>query len=425
MIRWIYNILAQIIDAAINLASLVFPKTKFARMFRGRKSSLIDIQNLDSTQPKIWFHAASLGEYEMALPLIQTMNQEYHCCITFFSPSGFENSKIPKNCSKYYIQNDSPQKATQWLDQLNPKAVIFVKYEFWINHIRALNKRNIPFFYWNILLRKNHFLGSFWGHEWRSELKNCKKFYAQNLETVQLLKQWISPKTNTEILGDARYLRAAQLRKSVQEIPPAIWQFCQNSDVLILGSCWDEEVQVLNETLSQLEHAESFRYIVAPHDLSETRIQNIISTLSGTDKHIFRFSEITDASAVNVPRKEKIEIGILDSMGWLSRVYHCCDLALVGGAFGAGLHNIIEAQSAGCFVLFGPKTEKFPEAQQSVDEGVALQGSSINDLAKKLQGTMTRSDFHELRHQVNEYFNKNIPAISQVKNEITAHILTN
>jgi 3-deoxy-D-manno-octulosonic-acid transferase len=425
MIRWIYNILAQTIDAAMNLASWVFPNTKVSRMIIGRKTSLINIQNLDSALPKIWFHAASLGEFEMALPLIQTLNQEYHCCITFFSPSGYENAKMPLNCSKYYIQNDSPKKVAQWLLHLNPQAVIFVKYEFWINHLRALNQNNISFFYWNILLRRTHFLGSFWGREWRSELKNCKKFYAQNLQTSQLLNEWLSPNIHIETIGDARYLRAAQLRDSASEIPQAIIDFCQNSDVVILGSCWDEEVEVLRETLLKLEFPKSFRYIVAPHDLSETRIQKIQKTLSNSDNHVFRFSEITEPSAVNVHRKEKIEIGILDSMGWLSRVYHWCDLALVGGAFGGGLHNIIEAQAAGCFVLFGPKTEKFPEAQQSVYKGVALQGGSISELTEKLISVMARSDFHELRGQVNEYFNGNITAISQVKNEITAHILTN
>jgi len=425
MIRWIYNILAQIIDIVLNLVALIAPNLKVSRMINGRKSSLINLQNLDSPLPKIWFHAASLGEFEMALPLIQTLNQEYHCCITFFSPSGYENAKMPLNCSKYYIQNDSPKKAAQWLLHLNPQAVIFVKYEFWINHLRALNQKNIPFFYWNILLRKDHFLGSFWGHEWRSELKNCKKFYAQNLETSQLLNEWLSPNVNIETIGDARYFRAAQLRNSAHEVPKAIIEFCQNSDVVILGSCWDEEVEVLRETLQKFEFPTSFRYIVAPHDLSEARIQKIEKTLSSPENHVFRFSKVTDPSAVYVPRNEKIEIGILDSMGWLSRVYHWCDLALVGGAFGGGLHNIIEAQAAGCFVLFGPKTEKFPEAQQSVANGVALQGGSISELSQELISIMSRSDFHELRAPVNEYFNKNVTAISQVKDEISSHILTN
>jgi 3-deoxy-D-manno-octulosonic-acid transferase len=245
------------------------------------------------------------------------------------------------------------------------------------------------------------------------------------LETSQLLNEWLSPNVNIETIGDARYFRAAQLRNSAHEVPKAIIEFCQNSDVVILGSCWDEEVEVLRETLQKLEFPTSFRYIVAPHDLSEARIQKIEKTLSSPENHVFRFSKVTDPSAVNVPRNEKIEIGILDSMGWLSRVYHWCDLALVGGAFGGGLHNIIEAQAAGCFVLFGPKTEKFPEAQQSVANGVALQGGSISELSQELISIMSRSDFHELRAPVNEYFNRNVTAISQVKDEISSHILTN
>lgn len=425
MTRWIYNILVRLINSLLIIASVVFPKSKISKIIKGRQSSLATIKKTNSPLPKIWIHAASLGEYEMVLPLIQELNKNHHCCITFFSPSGYENAKIPSNCSKYYIQNDSIHRANEWVSSMNPSAAIFVKYEFWVNHLRALNNLQIPYFYWNVLLRENHFLGTFWGRAWRSELKNCKKFYCQNLQTQQLLERWISPTINTEILGDARYFRAAQLRNSATEIPHNIWQFCQHSDVVILGSCWDEEVDVLKETLLKLEQPSAFKYIIAPHDLSESRIQRISNTLKGSDRYIFRFSELPENSAVNIPREEKIEIGILDSMGWLSRVYHCCDLALVGGAFGNGLHNIIEAQAAGCFVLFGPKTDKFPEAQQSINHHVALQANSISELSDLLASTLKRTDFHELRGKVNEYFNKNIPAISQVITEINSHILTN
>ncbi len=425
MTRWIYNLIAIFTNGILTIVSKFNQKNKISKILFGRKNSLVDIQNLNSSLPKIWIHTASLGEFEMAIPLILELNQQYHCCITFFSPSGFENAQLPQNCSKYYLQNDSISKAKQWIKILDPQIAIFVKYEFWINHLHELNSRQIPFVYWNILLRKNHFLGSFWGQKWRSELNQCKKFFAQNLETEQLLKKWISPKSNVEVLGDARYLRAAQLRESAKDVPPSIIEFCQHSDVLILGSCWDEEVEVLRETLSKLKFPESYRYIVAPHDLSEARIQKIQKTLSNPDSHVFRFSQISDPSEVNVPRKEKINIGILDSIGWLSRTYHWGDIALVGGGFGKGLHNIIEPLAAGCFVLFGPETDKFPEAIDTINADVAAQGNNILDLSEKLANTLNRDDFHELRGQVNQYFNQKIKPISQAKNEICNYILTN
>ncbi len=357
---------------------------KLYKIHLGQKDGIQRIQSLNLHNP-IWIHAASLGEYEMALPLIEQLhvqNPEIPFLISFFSPSGFDNAKLPDYCYKIYLGIDTPKQAGKFIDALKPQKVIFIKYEIWLNHLKACHNRKIPVFYWNLILRKDHFVFSRWGKPWLSVLQKCQTLFCQNSITIQLLES--KDFNNCLQTGDIRFNRANEIQNL--ELPNIILDHSNgellnwllSGSKLILGSSWPTEELMLLEVLKSrdLLHKvhQQLKIIIVPHDISFNHIQTIQKQFSDFQTQLF-----------SEPVKNEFQILIVDQIGILSRLYRFANIAFIGGGFSGQLHNIIEPAAAGCFTLYGPNAKKFPEAELFEELNI---GNKINDsqeLAQKIE----------------------------------------
>ncbi len=404
----IYSFFILIFEGLIRLAGIFSPKAK--EMIDGRKSQVDLINKLPTkTNKRIWIHAASLGEYEMGIPLIEEIAKNEpstEFIISFFSPSGYKNAKLMANCTKFYLPFDSEKNAIKWIQNIDPDIAIFIKYEFWPKLINACHQKNIPLWYWNFLLRDNHFILKPWASFWQNALKKCAGFFAQNNNTVDLAKSIDLP--NAQLMGDIRYLRTQKLQLQLDDVPQEIKDFTKDKCTLILGSSWESEEDGLVKYLQNQGLKENQNILIAPHDISHSHIEEIEQKFKTFG--VERFS--TFENHLNT------KILIIDSIGLLSRLYALSDLAVVGGAFGKGLHNIIEASAAGVPVIFGPNTAKFPEAKEFVDAKIGFQVSSIDELAQTIDIYFNSSELQLLRQKTKEHFNTYIPQIEFAVKEI-------
>jgi 3-deoxy-D-manno-octulosonic-acid transferase len=357
--------------------------SKLYKIHRGQLECNQNIEKLNLQNP-IWIHAASLGEFEMALPLIEELHLQQPnvpFLISFFSPSGYENAKLPPYCQKIYLGIDSPEQANKFLEALKPQKVIFVKYEIWLNHLKACHNRNIPVFYWNLILRKDHFIFSWWAKSWLSVLKQCAILFCQNSKTLELLQS--RNFNNCLQTGDIRFNRGIEIQKS--ELPSTInehsngelMSWLQSGSILILGSSWPEEETMLAEVLQKTEFKQQLnanhKIIIVPHDVSVKHIRNIQQRFSAFQTQLF-----------SEPIKRDFQILIVDKIGVLSRLYRFAKIAFIGGGFSGQLHNIIEPAAAGCFTLYGPNAKKFPESDFFEELNIGNKIHNTNELARKL-----------------------------------------
>lgn len=404
----IYSFFIFIFEGLIRLAGLINPKAR--EMITGRKSQVDFIKKLPpKTNKRIWIHAASLGEYEMAVPLIEEISKNEPLTafiISFFSPSGYQNAKLLPNCTKLYLPFDSINNANTWIHEIDPDIAIFVKYEFWPNFINECNQRKIPLWYWNFVLRDNHFISKPWASFWQNALKQCAGFFAQNMTTVKLAKSINLP--NVKIMGDIRYLRTLKIQSQLTDVPHKIKDFTASKSTLILGSSWESEENGLLKYLQNKGLTDEQCILIAPHDISKNHI----------DKIEQKFKSFMASRLSNFENTSNAKILIIDNIGLLSRLYALSDLAVIGGAFGKGLHNIIEASAAGVPVIFGPNTDKFPEAKEFVDAKIGFQVKTIDELAQAIDTTYNSLEINVLKQKTKAHFHTCIPEIEIAVNEI-------
>jgi len=390
------------------LPGLINPQAR--EMIVGRMSQIDFIKHFEPKRNKrIWIHAASLGEYEMAIPLIEEITKiipKSEFIISFFSPSGYKNAKLLSNCTKLYLPFDSVKNAKQWIQEINPDIAIFVKYEFWPNLINACHQNNIPLWYWNFLLRDNHFILKPRASFWQNALKKCAGFFAQNENTAKLGNSIHLP--NIKILGDIRYLRTQKIQSQLTDVPTKIKDFTHGKSTLILGSSWEPEETGLLHYLQRNSLNSDQCIIIAPHDIGEEHIQIIEKMF--TPFGVERFSN----SNVNT----NVKILIIDSIGLLSRLYAFSDLAVIGGAFGKGLHNIIEASAAGVPVIFGPNTAKFPEAKDFLQANIGFQVNTVEELSQRIEKEFNSPELGSLKVRTKSHFETCIPNIEFPVKEI-------
>jgi len=400
-LKVIYSFFIFIFEGLIRVAGLINPKAR--EMIVGRKSQIDFIKQLEpKTNKRIWIHAASLGEYEMAIPLIEEISKNLpksEFIISFFSPSGYKNAKLLSNCTKFYLPFDSVKNAKHWIQEINPDIAIFVKYEFWPNLINACHQNNIPLWYWNFLLRDNHFILKPWASFWQNAIKKCAGFYAQNENTVKLGNSIHLP--NIKRLGDIRYLRTQKIQSQLTDVPQKIKDFTHGKSTLILGSSWGPEENALLHYLQNHSIHSNQRILIAPHDIGMDHIDTI--------ERLFKPYGVESFSGFNNNKNTKILI--IDSIGLLSRLYAFCDLAVIGGGFGKGLHNIIEASAAGVPVIFGPNTAKFPEAFDFIEAGIGFQVKTIEELSSVIQNEFNSQKLNSLKARTKTYFETCVPNI--------------
>ncbi len=379
----------------------------------GQKMQRIEFNKLNSKEHfRIWIHAASLGEYEMAIPLIQEINlkqPQTEFIISFFSPSGYKNAKLEPNCKKFYLPFDTRKNAENWLNVVQPNVIIFVKYEIWPMFLSAAHSKNIPVWFWNFSLRKNHFILKPWAKFWKSTLIPCKGFYCVNQETVDIAHS-ISLQ-NPNFLGDIRYLRTLGIQSNLQDIPKKVIDFTKDSSVLILGSSWHQEENALADLLRTHKLRPNQKIIIAPHNINKENIQRIQKLCSFAITSCFSDFE----------GQKDVEILIIDNIGLLSRLYSTADFSVIGGAFGKGLHNIIESAAAGTPVIFGPNTYKFPEAKQFIDAQIGFQARDENEMSNLILDlwlNQNSANLQKIKAQTLAFFTSQVPQISEITDVI-------
>ncbi|MCC6721611.1 MAG: 3-deoxy-D-manno-octulosonic acid transferase [Bacteroidia bacterium] len=348
----IYNIFIRVITL-IFWTGRFFNK-KIALGYNGRKNwreKLKDFKN-NNTNKTIWFHCASLGEFEMARPVIDELNSNHKnkisILITFFSPSGYEIRKNFDGANAvFYLPLDTISNAEDFVEILKPDLAIFVKYEFWINYIECLKRKKIKILLINAIFNDNHIYFKWYGKIFLNTIKMFDYIFVQNRYSLKKLKEYNIK--NIGVSGDLRYDRVIANSKSGKNYPE-IEKFCNGSFVIIGGSTWQTEEDILKNCL--IEFTDNVKLIIAPHDVSKKHI-NIIEE-QFKDFETTKFSE----SVIN----ENAKVLIIDCIGHLSSIYKYGNSALVGGGFSGALHNIIEPAVYGIPIYFGYKFTKFPEA---------------------------------------------------------------
>ncbi|GAB3644002.1 3-deoxy-D-manno-octulosonic acid transferase [Spirosoma arcticum] len=312
-----------------------------------------------------WFHAASLGEFEQGRPVIEAYRMQYptdKILLTFFSPSGYEVRKNYAGADYVlYLPADTSANARQFVALVKPRIAFFIKYEFWYNYLRELKVANVPVISFSAIFRPNQLFFKSWGGFYRHLLGYFDHILVQNQESVQLL-QTIGIK-NVTLAGDTRFDRVAQVAAAKKEVSVA-QTFKNNEPLLVIGSAWQSDMDVLIPFINQFD--KPLKIIIAPHDIHEDEIERWRGQLRNPS---VRYSQIV---ADQIPISDNTQTLFIDNVGMLSSLYQYGEFAYVGGAFGKGLHNILEAATFGMPLFFGPNYGKFQEALDLVSEGAAF-----------------------------------------------------
>ena len=359
----LYNLLIFLYVKLIQLFALNNAKANQWTIGRANWQSKL-AKGLSSRKSKtIWIHCASLGEFEQGRPIIESIKKIYpetFILLTFFSPSGYE---VRKNYALAdfvcYLPADTPKQAKQFINIVQPELVIFVKYEFWLNMLEVLKQKNIPVLLTSAIFRENQIFFKWYGGLWRNALHGFKHIFVQNQESATLLAS--IQLENFSIGGDTRFDRVVEIANQFIAIPQ-IEKFCNKKSVLVAGSTWPTD-EIL---LSKLANAfPNWKMIVAPHEIDEIHLSNLEKSFQQS----CRFSGLINLSEKEL---ESIQILIIDNIGMLSKLYNYANICYVGGGFGSGIHNVLEAAVYGKPVLFGPKFHKFDEAKALIKAGGAF-----------------------------------------------------
>lgn len=349
--NFLYNIGIKAYSAAVRLAAVRHRKAKL--MVLGQRDTFSYLERtLDPAGGYIWFHAASLGEFEQARPLIERVRESYpeaKILLTFFSPSGYE---VRKNYDKVdavcYLPFDTPAHARRFVDVVKPKVAIFVKYEFWGNYLTALHRREVPTYIISCILRPGQIFFKPWGGMFRKMLTCFNTLFVQNEATRDLLHT--INVDNVVVAGDTRYDRVSDIVAAAREFP-LIEEFVSTArHTLVMGSSWQPDEEII---LPYFNAHLGLKLIIAPHEFDERRIDLLTQQIT---RPVARYSQLKAGEAAGV------DCLIIDSFGLLSSLYRYGTVAEVGGGFGHGIHNINEAAASGRPVLFGPRHAKFQEA---------------------------------------------------------------
>ncbi|MFZ6013651.1 MAG: 3-deoxy-D-manno-octulosonic acid transferase [Bacteroidota bacterium] len=375
------------------------------RLVTGRKAIFKRLEEsvAQHAGPVIWMHCASLGEFEQGRPVIEAIKKEfpkYKILLTFFSPSGYEVRKSYTEADMvYYLPWDTAGNASKFISIVKPVAAIFIKYEFWFHFSKELKKKNIVLLSISSIFRKDQLFFQNYGRFSRNILKNFTHFFVQNHESINLLKS-IGVENCTRS-GDTRFDRVHQIVKQGHEIAIA-HAFKANQKVFVVGSCWPEDLDVLIPFINE----NKLKFIVAPHELSESSITGLIKSL---EVNTIRYS---DANENNV---EDCQVLVIDNMGMLSRLYRYGEFAYIGGAFGKGLHNILEAACYGVPILFGNKNyEKFQEAMDLINRGGAFEVADYPDLKNKYEMLNLPENFLLACEVTRQYVEENLGATERI-----------
>ncbi len=366
-----YNLIILLYGLAIRLFALFNHKAKF--WIAGRQHWATELkENIRQQKEVIWFHCASLGEFEQGRPVIEKFRKEKpeaFILLSFFSPSGYEVRKDYTEVNHVcYLPLDSHKNASLFIEIVRPSIAIFVKYEFWFNYINVLQNKGIVTYFISVNLRKNQYLFSRWGKPFLSKLRSVKHLFLQNQTTYSLLKS--EGFNNISIAGDTRFDRVLELSKQKYS-DEIISNFKADAKILIAGSTWIEDEKILSEVCEVILQ-ENIKLIIAPHEVNTQHISQIQNTFSKFNVGLF--------SSINKEDAHKYSILVIDSIGKLMSIYNYANYAFVGGGFGKGIHNTLEPACFGLPIYFGPIHHKFIEAKDMLKLKTAFEISDAASL---------------------------------------------
>jgi len=380
----LYNLFVYVYSGLIRLASLF--DSKAGKWIQGRKDLLHRINaEIDKTQKHVWFHTASLGEFEQGRPVIEKFRQQfpqYKIVLTFFSPSGYEIRKNYEGADHiFYLPADTPKNVRKFLNTVDPVMVFFVKYEFWFNYIRTIRKRNIPLYFFSVKFRPDQYFFSWYGGWFRSNLKKINRIFVQDETSLKLLQSTGYEKGS--ISGDTRFDRVLSVAKEKKSFP-LVGAFASNTKVLIAGSTWPPDEDMLTRLINK--NTEGLKYIVAPHEIHAERIASFRAGLTVSS------IKLSEASEENVAAARVL---IIDNIGMLLHLYQYAGFSYIGGGFGKNVHNILEAATFGVPVVFGPNYHKFQEIIDLIAMGGAFPVNNYDEFESALLKLNNEDAFRE------------------------------
>ncbi|MDI9257752.1 3-deoxy-D-manno-octulosonic acid transferase [Flavobacterium sedimenticola] len=384
-----YNLLLLLAAQVVKILALFSPKMKL--FVNGRKTVFQTLRNNIKPEDKtIWFHAASLGEYEQGLPVMEKIKTEFpdhKIVLSFFSPSGFE---VRKNNTvadlTVYLPLDTPSNAKQWLKIVHPELVFFIKYEYWPNYLHELRKAQIKTYLISGIFREKQAFFKWYGSFYRNALKTFDFFFVQNESSKKLLQS--IGYQNVKISGDTRFDRVVSILDRDNKLD-FIEQFKNNTTTVVIGSSWPKDERLLVNYINQSNH--DVKFIMAPHNIKAEQIAHLQSQLS---KPTVLFSQKEHQ------KLSDFQVFIIDTIGILTKIYSYADIAYVGGGFGhPGVHNILEPATFGIPIVIGPHYTHFAEATALVHLEGCISISNQNELHDTFNHLIANDDIrHEKGH---------------------------
>jgi 3-deoxy-D-manno-octulosonic-acid transferase len=351
-----YNVAIYFYLLGVAVASLFDKKVK--KMWRGERDAFRVLrEKIDPNARYVWFHAASLGEFEQGRPMMERLRQlhpEYKILLTFFSPSGYEVRKDYEGADIVcYLPLDTITNARRFLRTIRPVMAFFIKYEFWYNYLHILRHRGVPVYSVSSIFRPDQIFFRWYGRQYANVLRCFSRFYVQNDISKQLLgKLGI---TDVVITGDTRFDRVLQIKEKSKQLP-IVEAFKQGRKVFVAGSSWAPDEDIF---IPYFNEHKDWKLIVAPHVIGEDHLKQILQKFEGK---AVRYTQATPEEAAQA------DCLIIDCFGLLSSVYHYGEVAYVGGGFGVGIHNVLEAAVWDMPVVFGPNNKNFHEAQGIMEQ---------------------------------------------------------
>jgi 3-deoxy-D-manno-octulosonic-acid transferase len=383
----IYNGALKLYLTLILVASFFNKKAK--QWVEGRRKQVY--VNLPES---VWFHFASLGEFEQGRPVLDQFRKNYpddSIVITFFSPSGYE---VRKNTmladAVYYLPLDTKKNAIAFIDAINPRIAVFTKYEYWYYFFKELNSRDIPLYMISAIFRPGQLFFKWYGGLHRKILRLVSHFFVQDKNSADLLTGLGI--NQVSISGDTRFDRVLANALDPKSVLPA-FQFKNKHPLLIAGSTWPEDEKLL---VSIVTYYTDWKFIFAPHEISEDKLANLVKWLPPGST--LRYSQINSHTDFN-----HYQTLIIDNIGMLSSLYQYADMAYIGGGFGAGIHNTLEAAAFGLPVIFGPKYQKFKEAQDLIRIGGAFSINDAQELKLAASKLINLEDRQHLGQKLKDY----------------------
>ncbi len=403
---FIYNIIIFFYHLSIKIGSFFNPKAKL--WIEGRVNLFEHLKDLEDVHNIYWFHCASLGEFEQGKPIIENLKEqvdEIKILITFFSPSGFETGrKYDKADYVFYLPIDTLANAKRFVKIVDPKMAFFIKYEFWYYYLKELHHKKIPTYLISGVFRKNQLFFKWYGGVHKKMLRFFTFFFVQNIGSAELLNNF--GYHNVCVTGDTRIDRVYE--NSLNPVnPPLIKKFTEKKKVIIAGSSWQKEEKIICEYI--ISTKKDFKFIIAPHDINPNHIKEI-ETLLG-DNYI----KYSDATYENIASYKTL---IIDNIGILANTYQFSDIAFIGGGFTGALHNIIEPAGFANTILFGPKHEKFHEAEDLQKLNAAFEIKDTDDLIAIINHLMLENNLEKSQIAAFNYIKNGTGATKLILEEL-------